>query len=300
MHEMLRARLILLVLLLCQAALLITPPKPFNGDEPYFAEKARYFFEHLRFEPISAEALAIERGERWGNSDWRPPGYPLFLAAVSFGKFDANTLLPRVMAVQFALTALAVWLLFEIMSAGSSGPLLPATALLLGIEPWPYDFVTILMPDSLVAAMTFFGIVILWRSVERNDLFLAFAGALLLSSTLLMRPEMIASVPPILAVSLLLRMSNRRILLRRTAACAGAFTIVVILQFGYRTAVTGQPGLFGGLHIRDSGAFAWTNTWLGSENQAYNFVYGLSSGNVHNNLPSRSPASENARDGRLL
>lgn len=297
-----RARLILLFLLLCQGALLIRRPQPLNGDGPYFVDKARYFFEHLRFQPVSAEALAVERGQRWGTSDWRPPGYPMFLAAVSFGDFRWEALVPRVTAMQFALVAATVWLLFAIVGPSLSPSLQFTTAILLGVVPWPYDFVTTLMPDSVVASITFAGIVILWRSVEGNNASLAFAGALLLSTTLMFRPEMIALVPLLLAVSILLRRPDWRSVMKRAVACAGAFAIVVALQVAYRTNVTGQPGLFGGLHIRDSGAFAWTNTWLGSENEAYNFVYGLSTGDVRNDLPARafSDAGERAIVDRVI
>lgn len=299
MNEVHRARLALLFLLICQGALLIRPsPQGFNGDEPYYVEKARYLFEHRHFEPISAEALAVERGEQWGTSDWRPQGYPLFLAAVSFGDFRAGTLFPRVIAIQFALIAAAAWLLFEIMRPGLNGPLLLTTAILLGVVPWPYDLVTILTPDSLVASITFFSIVILWRSRERNSTALAFVGAFLLSTTLLLRPEMIALVPLILAVSVLSRRFDRHSFLKRAAACAGAFAIVVALQVAYRTNVAGHPGFYGGLHIRDSGAFAWTNTWLGTENQAYNFVYGLSNGDVRDDLPPS--AFSDAEEHRIV
>jgi hypothetical protein len=289
MNDASRARLLLAFLLICQAALLVRPHQPFNGDEPYYVEKARFFFEYGRFENVSAEAMAVERGERWGTSDWRPQGYPLFLAALSLGDFRDASLRSRVTAAQFALIAVAVWLLFEIMRPRLGYPHLMTVAAILGAIPWPYEFVATLSPDSLTASITFFSIVILWRSLEKENIPLLFVGAFLLSTTLLLRPEMVVVAPVSLAATILIRRFDRRTFLKRTFACAAAFAIVVAMQVAYRINVTGHPGLFGGLHIRDSGAFAWTNTWLGSENEAYNFIYGLSTGDVDvSELPARA------------
>lgn len=295
-NEANRARLLLVFLLICQATLLVRlPGGPLIGDEPYYVRKAQFFFENRQFENISAEKLAVERGERWGTSDWRPQGYPLFLAALSMGEFREAALRPRVTAVQFALIAAAMWLLFEIMRRHIGGARVIAMAALLGAVPWPYEFVTSLAPDSLTASITFFSIVILWCSGERRSIVLTFAGAFLLSTTLLLRPEMIALTPVILAAAVLLRRFDRSILLKRSAACVGAFAIVVAMQVAYRIDVTGRPSLFGGLHIQDSGAFAWVHTWLGSENQSYNFVYGLWTGDVRNDLPARAFSDANER-----
>jgi hypothetical protein len=176
-------------------------------------------------------------------------------------------------------------------------PLLMAA--LLGVVPWPYEFVSLLSPDSLTAAITFFGVIILWRSAEQQSIALTFAGALLLSTTFLMRPEMIALVPVVLAAAVLLRNANRGVLLMRAATCLGAFAIIIALQMAYRFDFTGRgPSLFGGLHISDRGAFAWVNTWLGTENEAYNFVYGLSNGQPQDDLPSR--AFSNAVERRTV
>ena len=296
MSETNRVRLLLVFLLACQGALVVLlPGARLNGDEPYYAGKARYFFEHHRFEHVSAEDLAAERGERWGNSDWRPQGYPLFVAAVSPGDFREATLRPRVTAVQFALIAAALWVLFEIVARRMRGFRLVVAVIVLGAAPWPFEFVASITPDSLTASVTFFSLVLLWLGSERENKLLLFAGSFLLSTTLLLRPEMIALVPFVLLAATLLRRADRRTFLKRGAACASAFAIVVGLQLAYRTEVTGRPGLFGGLHIRDAGAFEWVNTWLGSENEAYNFIYGLSNGELGNDLPARAFSNDEER-----
>jgi hypothetical protein len=294
---MTRARWLLLLLLICQAALLIGAGlrNPLFGDEPYYVAKAKYFFDHLRFERASAEEQAIERGERWGDSDWRPQGYPLFLAAIGMGDFDASSLRPRVTAVQFVLLAAAVWLLFESLARHDQVRPLVAAALLGGV-PWPYDDVALLSPDSLTASVTLVSVLLLWRSAMRQSPALTFAGALLLSSTALLRPEMIALAPVILLVAGLLRNRDRGMFLKRGAACAGAFVIVVAAQVAYRYEFTGRgPSLFGGLHISDGGPFAWVHTWLGTENEAYNFVYGLRNGQLRDDLPARAFSDDEER-----
>jgi hypothetical protein len=295
MHNASRARLLLAFLLICQAALLLRPSQPFNGDEPYYAGKAQFFFEHGRFEHVSAEAMAVERGERWGTSDWRPQGYPLFLAAVSLGDFRDASLRPRVTAVQFVLIAAGMWLLFEINQRGLTAAQRITTAALLGVIPWPYDFAGLLTSDSLTAGVTFLGIVMLWHSLQQKRIALTCLSAFLLSMTLLLRPEMIALAPVILAPALLTSRSDRRLLLKRATACAAAFLLVVALQVCYRMDVTGRPGLFGGQHLRDSGAFAWVHSWLGTENEGYNFVYGLWTGQVRDDLPARAFAGAEER-----
>ncbi|MFP5245803.1 MAG: hypothetical protein ACLGH0_03840, partial [Thermoanaerobaculia bacterium] len=140
-------------------------------------------------------------------------------------------------------------------------------ALVLGIAPWPFAFVELLGPDSLTASISFFGLLLLTRARA------FFFGALLLSSTLLLRPEMAAVAPVPIAVAL---WSLRRP--KFFVAAAIAFLLPVLTQYAYRTWSTGHAGtsLFGSLTIYNAGAFAWANSWIGTEHEAYDFVYALS------------------------
>src|SRR6185295_5368330 len=80
---------------------------PLITDEIYYVAKARYIIEHHALAPADPRSLAVERGTAWGNSDWRQPGYALFLAAVSLGDFSdpAGALRLRVTIVQFLFVA---------------------------------------------------------------------------------------------------------------------------------------------------------------------------------------------------
>src|SRR5438128_2697210 len=104
-HSMDRTRLswlVLAALLSLQAAIALPPPpRAFQGDEPYYVDKARELTAHGRFDRATPENLAVERGERWGTADWRPPGYPVVIALAGGGRLDPATLRTRVAAIQF-------------------------------------------------------------------------------------------------------------------------------------------------------------------------------------------------------
>lgn len=291
---MTRARVILVVLLALQAALLaFVPSHPLGGDEPYYVEKARYFAEHGTFPRATPGHLAAVRGEG-GNTDWRPPGYPLFVAAVSLGGFETNALRARVTAVQFLLIAIAVWLAFVSLErralSASEGGLRARhsqeiAAVVLGIAPWPYAHASLISPESLNAALVLFGLLLL----ERRKIV---GGSLLLSCTFLLRPEMLAVVPFPIAAAILPRWRFRDA--GRAAAC---FLLLLGAQYAYRAHFTGQLSLspFGPLRIYNEGAFAWANSWIGTEHEAYDFVYGLGEGDTTGALPARAFADDEER-----
>jgi hypothetical protein len=286
------AVLIALVAMQCAIALLNVPSKPLGGDERYYVAKARYLYEHGRFQKATAADLAAEAGGP-GNSDWRPQGYPAFVALVSSGNFDVVPLRRRVTVVQLALVVAAVLMAWRLVP-----PTLGA-ALVLGLSPWPFGFVTQIVADSLNACVAFFALVLLlrWAAGERPRTALLFAGAFLSASTLLLRPEMAAVAPVPVAAALLIRWRRDRVTIVQLAAAASAMLIIVAAQFAYRTYFTGrvQPTLFGGLHIYNRGAFEWANSWVGTEHEAYDFVYGLGQIDKGKPLPARAFASEEER-----
>jgi hypothetical protein len=292
--------IILAVLLAMQAAiaLLHVPETPLGGDERYYVAKARYLYEHGRFEKAKPDDLAAEAGAH-GNSDWRPQGYPVFVAAVSGGAFDVVPLRRRVALVQVALMLLAVAVAWRLLR-----PTLPprrqlAAAAILGIAPWPFGFATQIISDSLNATVAFVALALLvrWTTQARPRTMLLVAGALLSASTLLLRPEMAAVAPVPVAAALLIRHRRNRVPLSHWAGAAAAMLLIVALQFAYRTYFSGrlEPTLFGGLHIYNRGAFAWANSWLGTEHEAYDFVYALGQQRAGKPLPARAFASEEER-----
>jgi hypothetical protein len=288
--ERLATSLLLLALAAQVVLALRVPSAGFGGDEPYYVAKARYFFAHHRFPRATANDLAIENGRSWGQSDWRPQGYAVFLALCSGGDFTPATLRHRVTAVQALLVALAIFLAFRALRVHTARPPMRlVTAVVLGIAPWPFAFAPLLGPDSVVASVT--AIALLLLGGYPKSVFLA---TLLFSITFTFRPEMIVLPPLIVACAALYQERHR---LRFVTASAAAFLVVLAVHYAYRIDFTGQhtPPVFGGLHIPDRGAFAWVNTWIGTEHEAYDFVYALTSGQPEPPLPARAFANEAER-----
>ncbi|MEA2337318.1 MAG: hypothetical protein QOE82_1325 [Thermoanaerobaculia bacterium] len=287
-----RLGVLLLAIALAAQIVIALPagPTSLHGDEVYYVAKAQYFGEHHRFPRATENDLAVERGELRGLSDWRPQGYALFLALCANGSYDQTALRWRVTLVQSTLVAIALIFVFlALRRYMTSATLRIAAALILGIAPWPFEFVQTLGPDSCVASFTAIALLLLGRYPRS-----VFFATLLFSLTFAMRPEMIV-LPPLIAGCAMLFQERRR--LRFAVAAATAFLIVFGAHYAYRIGFTGQrlPPVFGGLHIPDRGAFAWTNTWIGTENESYNFVYSLTNGQPPPPLPARAFANDGER-----
>lgn len=285
--------IVFVILLAAQSALVFfhVPNARLTGDEPYYVEKARYLVEHGHFPKARPGDLEAERGGG-GNSDWRPQGYPAFVALASGGEFEMPALRRRVAIAQLALVLVAVavaWIL--------CGRTLLA-ALILGISPWPYAFVTQIISDSLNASITFLALALLyrWAAGLTSRAAVLFAGAFLASSALLVRPEMAALAPLSIAVALLIRRERGELRATHVAMAVSALAIILGIQFTYRVYFSGrvEPVLFGGQHIFNRGAFDWANTWIGTEAEGYDFVYGIGRKSV-NPLPGRAFADEAER-----
>jgi hypothetical protein len=285
--------LVLAVLLAVQAALALPPRfRAYSGDEVYYVTKAAQWAAHHRFDRATSEELDVEQGRRWGTADWRPPGYPMALAVIGGGRFEPAALRARVGAVQFA--AIAAVLLTAFALFGRGAPL--TSALLLGIVPASFEYLTSLVPDALTAALTFFGAVALWRAVAARRAAWAFAGALLTAATFLLRPESIVVAVVTIAAALLFARFDARL----TAAAAAALLLVCAAQYGYRMQFTGErfPPFFSAFHTKSLGAVHWVNTRLLTEHEGLEEIaYALGEGRTPR-IPPRAVA--NAREQREL
>lgn len=270
---------LLLALLLVQALLVAAAPDlPPMGDEPYYVGKARHLRAHGSFPRADARTLAIERGEVWGTDDYRPPGYPAVLALIGATR-------ARVKWVQFVCVAALLLAIFGIATGHGAHPV--ATALLLGIAPWPLEWVTSILADPLNAVVHFAGLLLLWRAIVSGRAALAFAGALLVSATLLFRADMLLLPPVVFAAVWWMR--------RRFAVpMAAAFLLVVAAQYAYRVHFTGDTttSLYAPFRLQYGSALKWSGTWLGTERETTSFVWRLSEGRVPPPLPSRAWADE--------
>ncbi len=280
------ATLLLGALLTVQILLAIrSATGPLAGDEPYYAAKARYFAEHHRFAPASSSELAVESGRRWGVSDWRPPGYPLFVAFVAGRNFDPPGLHRRVAAIQSGLMAIAIILVFRTIARLTSNRSHLAIAAALGVAPWPFEFTTLIGPDSLTASVSAIGLVVLASAVRKSSARAAFAGALLLSITFTFRPETIVLPPLLIVAAALLSSRHRRHIF---LAGVGAFAIVLAGQCAYREAFVGRLQVFGPQRLPDQGAFDWAGTWIGTEHENDYFVFSLRNGQGARSVPDRA------------
>ena len=273
------AAALLLALLVVQALLVAALPDfPPMGDEPYYLAKARHLRAHGSFPRADARTLAIERGEVWGTDDYRPPGYPALLALIGPSR-------ARVKWVQFVCVAALLIAIHFIATKHGAHPV--ATALLLGVAPWPLEWVTSILADPLNAVVNFIGLLLLWRAIVTGRATLAFAGALLVSATLLFRADMIL-LPPVVfaAVWWMCR--------RFAVPMAAAFLMVVGMQYAYRVHFTGDAttSLYAPFRLQYGHALKWSGTWLGTERETTSFVWTLSEGRVPPPLPSRAWGDE--------
>jgi len=292
------ALVLLLAILAAQFALLVTNYRhPLITDEVYYVGRARTIAEQHRLAPIDPDALAVERGERAGNSEWRPPAYPLLVAAISLGDFSdpAGALRLRVTIVQFAMIAAAIAALYAFaLRFGLRGRARYAAAVLLAAPPWVFAFLNEFGPDPVNAALIVFALIAFATYVTRPESGVRplAIGTLLATLTLFFRPEMIALAPPLVLIALLLRGSVRW---RHAVAAAAIFCAIVAVQVAYRTSATGTLGVFGPVRILNRGAFDWANSWFGTEKETYDFVYAVTERQIAT-VPDRAFDSAAERD----
>jgi hypothetical protein len=281
---------LLIGLLAVHAAVVLTHFRhPLITDEDYFVAKGRYLAVHHRFAPADPQSLAVERGEAWGNSDWRPPGYAIFLVAVSGGDFDdpAGALRLRVTIAQFLMVAASLLALY--LAAVAAGAPRYAAAILFGVPPWTFFAVNEIGPDPENVFFVTFALLLLWRWIiaKRHDTWWITSATAVATIALFFRPEMIVFPPLLVGAAMLLRTRVARVSIRQLAAAALVYCALVGLEVAYRTWFTGRVGVFGGQHIYNRGAFDWADTWLGTEKETYDFVYAIGEGKPAN-LPERA------------
>lgn len=253
---------------------------PLITDEFYFVAKGRHIAQYARFAPADPRAIAVEEGREYGTSDWRPPGYPLFLAAFGSRAFEepGTTLRLRVTVVQFlGVAASLIGLLLLALRSGVSGVWRYGAAFIMGAPPWTFGFVSEIGPDALTVPLVTAALLMLGRYVTEPSpsAWQLVAPTFIASVALFFRPEMILLPPMIVGVAVALRTLRSRANIRPIVVAAVTWFALIGLQATYHTWHIGRPGVFGGQHIMNAGAFAWVNTWLGTEKEAYDFVYAV-------------------------
>src|ERR1019366_4173859 len=201
----------------------------------------------------------------------------------------------RVTVAQLLMVAVSLLALYQGSVAAGAPPF--AAAILLGAPPWTFFAVNEIGPDPEALFLVTCALLLLWRWIiaKRNGTLWLTSATAVLTISLFLRPEMIVMPPLLVAAAMLLRTRVARISIRQIAAAALVFCALVGVEVAYRTWFSGRVGVFGGLHIYNSGAFDWANGWLGTEKETYDFVYTVGEGKAAQ-VPERAFDSAAERD----
>ncbi|MGZ5443016.1 MAG: hypothetical protein ACXW5U_04560 [Thermoanaerobaculia bacterium] len=289
--DLYRTRLLLILLLGVQLAIMLAAPWPRDlvGDETSFFDKAAALATTGALPRARANEIDIMEGRVRGNTDYRPVGYPVLLAGLS-GLRVALPWTHRIAAIaQFAAMGAALLLIHSVIwrVAGNRKVVWLMTALL-GLQPWTFEYVRSLLPDSFTASITTIALVLLIRYVQTHSLSSLVWGTVVLSSTLLLRAEMVALAAFTIAAVVFASRSPFRKLVLHGAVASLAFAAVLSIQVGYRWWFIGQPGLYGPLRGTDEGAYAWAYTWVNTERTLF-FIWTMKEGRVAiEDVPARA------------
>lgn len=266
-------------------ALLLMQPLPdaWHGDSGDYVGKALYFHEHGVFPPIRSDAPGRSA---LTYSDFRPPGYPLFIAALlDFGK-TVPEITYNVRLAQFVLdlvtTAILLWVVWRFHPSTRYRWL---AVLVLGVQPWTSAFIVTLNPDTLTAFLMVTGLGLLalfvtartatedWPWVKALALVPA---SLLLSLTFLIRPEMIVFAFAMILIGLAMTLPAlpRRTVARYGVLAAIPFLAMVAANMAYRWQVAEEVRIYGAFKHATPGLMQWTKTWIGPQAAKEGVVFG--------------------------
>ncbi|WP_139191838.1 hypothetical protein [Thiocapsa roseopersicina] len=258
--------------------LLFPLPEAWNGDAGDYARKALYFYDHGQFPAIRADPT--DRPDL-AYSDFRPPGYPLFVASLlGFGQSVPEITL-SVRLAQFGLDlATTALLLMVVWRFHHSGGYRWVAALLLGVQPWTSAFIVSVNPDTLTASLLLAGVALLALFVTARAHRvkpLALVGAsLLLSLTFLARPEMILFAFALLLIGLAMALPalNWRSFVLYGLLAAMPFLAIVGANVSYRWQVAQEVRIFGEFEHATPGLTLWSLTWIAPQSAKEKIIWG--------------------------
>lgn len=253
-------------------------PEAWHGDAGDYVGKALYFNAHGEFPRI--RSAAPDR-PALAYSDFRPPGYPLFVAALlGFGK-SVPEITQSVRLAHFGLdlvtTGLLLWIVWRFHGAVGYRWL---AALLLGVQPWTSAFILTLNPDTLTTFLLVSGVMLLALFVTGTGGWtrsLALLGASgLISLTFLIRPEMIVFAFALLLLGLALTWPalKWRGVARYGVLAAIPFLAVTGANMAYRWQVAQEIRIYGEFRHSTPGLVQWTKTWIGSQTDKEQVIWG--------------------------
>jgi 4-amino-4-deoxy-L-arabinose transferase-like glycosyltransferase len=188
------------------------------------------FFDHTG-RRLGADELDLPERQAF-----RPPGYPLFLAALGGGNGAASE--NAVLLAQALLFGAGVWLLaLTVRRWWGPTPALAAAALY-ALDPYSKHYVTLVLSEALsgfLALATAYAFTRAWQ--ERSLAWWAASGALAASLTL--TRAVFVFVVPLLLVAAAMRRSR----VSAAGAVALAAAVVLLPWLTWTTSVTGKPVL---------------------------------------------------------
>lgn len=248
--------------------LLLTPlSDSLSGDEANYVSKARYLCKYSRFPPVQA----VEEGEiRY--SDFRPPGYPAFVAALMPPGGTIQALRHRVSIVQYILDLMVTtFVLFVTFRFSSANSFRTVAALVIGIQPWTSAYIVSIYPDTLTMFLAVTGLLFLTLSGScrkagvRSAIILL--GGLLLSLSLVVRPEMIALACIMLGVVCVITLGafSWRVWFLYGALAGASFMFAISLNVAYHWQTEHRVRIVGELRHATPGFSRWIGTWIGPQ-----------------------------------
>jgi len=241
-----------------------------GGDSPGYLELAHNL--------LDAHAFALTSQGRLLATDARPPGYPLFIAAVELvaGRSDTALFLAQALldlATCFLIAALAG----RLAPQGVRRRVWLAALWLAALCPFVANYTAVPLTEVLaisLSAATLFLLVRAWQREEREPgvfdragWFMAGAAAGLATLVRAESPLLLASAGTAIAFAGARRRQWLRIL--RTGVWLAAGLLLPLLPWGLRNAATlGRMQLLANRYADMQGEYvargfyAWTNTWL--------------------------------------
>jgi hypothetical protein len=271
------------------------------GDEYDYYDRAMYLVQHGEFRPFSEIDRQIVDGEVFGYGNFRPPGYPVILALTGL---DAPTFLQlrrRMVVIQSFAIALVVICLYVGISAMIGDPRwLLAVSVVLGVQPWCFEFSSFLITESLTASLcglALIGLALFVVQENRGRSILWFAAAVaLFSLSFMLRPEMIVLVPALVIFAIILRTRQPQEVTILSLVALMIFLMFVAANVAYRIQIEGRPAIFGEFVHRAPGLHEWSKTWIGTQKLRHAAVYdGYKGAFDPERLPDRAFADDTER-----
>ncbi len=262
-----------------------------GGDEPYYTYKTEYLAKHGILPKADDVDMAL--GKKSEDSDFRSPGYPIFLRICNISDSGFRCERWKSGVIQFALISAVMMILYLIACAflkGSKWTYL--VALMLGIQPWVFEYSASIYPDSLTASITTLALIGLFTFIKtkksgREAVFLVIS-TLLLCLSFMLRIERIVLVPIIVFAAVIIKSRRLNSILKYGCYSGLIFILFCGLQIGYRHYLTGKAELIPKYRWSGQGALDWTYTWFGTEKSSgQGFAYGSSDKRLEK-LPPRA------------